>query len=375
VYAISTSSADGYPVRTIELPALADMGFRDSLGSPAGCFPNQVLSAALNGRYLYVTSICASPKGPTGAMFVAGSKCKTDADCVGVGLPRRSECMEERCYVSDDVKTTTAPVVHVIDTMEPDGTAAALLPTNLNAEFQKVFDARGVDNDYRRRYPLVPIDIAFTPDGSEAYVVANGADALFRFGAGIGGTVSVGDDSAMQPFVDLADPDVDIEVLGSAQSAADRCGGDRKCEETTQGQNPIGIAFARDAPFAFVNADVSRAISIVNLERQSVVRSVPLRQLARAERELNEGRRLFSTGLGRWSYRGQAWGACHTCHFEGFSDNVTWYLARGARQSVSLDGSFDKEPHRRRVFNSSTLGRSRATRARRSPEGKYSMTM
>src|SRR5678816_811354 len=59
-----------------------------------------------------------------------------------------------------------------------------------------------------------------------------------------------------------------------------------------------------------------------------------------------------STGTGRWSLKGQAWGACQTCHSDGLTDNVSWFFARGPRQSTSLDGSFSKKnPHDQRIFN------------------------
>lgn len=64
------------------------------------------------------------------------------------------------------------------------------------------------------------------------------------------------------------------------------------------------------------------------------------------------GRRFFNTGTGRWSLRGQGWGACQSCHADGLSDNVTWYFARGPRQSTSLDGSFaSTHPADQRIFN------------------------
>jgi len=64
------------------------------------------------------------------------------------------------------------------------------------------------------------------------------------------------------------------------------------------------------------------------------------------------GKRLFDTGTGRWSLRGQGWGACQSCHSDGLTDNVTWYFARGPRQSTSLDGSFaSAHPEDQRIFN------------------------
>ena len=56
------------------------------------------------------------------------------------------------------------------------------------------------------------------------------------------------------------------------------------------------------------------------------------------------GKRLFITGLGRWSLNGAAWGSCAACHVDGLTDDVTWYFARGPRQTTSLDGTFGKNP-------------------------------
>jgi len=64
------------------------------------------------------------------------------------------------------------------------------------------------------------------------------------------------------------------------------------------------------------------------------------------------GRRFFNTGLGRWSLNGEGWGSCAACHIDGLTDNVTWYFARGPRQSTSLDGSFaSNDPTDQRIFN------------------------
>jgi hypothetical protein len=71
-----------------------------------------------------------------------------------------------------------------------------------------------------------------------------------------------------------------------------------------------------------------------------------------AEQSRLRGKRFFQTGRDRWSLGGQGWGACQSCHFEGLSDNVTWYFGRGPRQSTSLDGSFaSNDPNDQRIFN------------------------
>ena len=40
------------------------MGFTDSNGEIAGCFPNQLYAVAMDGTRLYVSGLCASPRGP-----------------------------------------------------------------------------------------------------------------------------------------------------------------------------------------------------------------------------------------------------------------------------------------------------------------------
>ena len=64
------------------------------------------------------------------------------------------------------------------------------------------------------------------------------------------------------------------------------------------------------------------------------------------------GKRFFNTGLARWSLRARAGARARSCHTDGLTDNVTWYFARGPRQSTSLDGSFaSKDPDDQRIFN------------------------
>jgi len=63
-----------------------------------------------------------------------------------------------------------------------------------------------------------------------------------------------------------------------------------------------------------------------------------------------DGRRLFSTGLKGWSFLGQAWSSCESCHPEGLSDGVTWRFARGPRRSISLAGTYFGDDPKRRIL-------------------------
>jgi YVTN family beta-propeller protein len=357
VYRVALADASAV---AIELPPIADTGFVDHNGGVTGCFPNQLQAITVNGAYAYVASICASPVGPLGVFqkgactsdaqcqgvvgaCVAGSckgSCASDADCGAFGscdLEKGGAC---RPNVTD-VRTTTHPAVHVIDVADDVEVAASR--TNLNARWHGLYDQGGVADDSTRRYPLVADDIAFVPSSGVAYFSANGTDAVFR----------VKYDAASAAIEEVgAGPGKNFIDLGPASLAAEQ-----------KGQNPIGIVIANssDHPFAFVANDVSRNVTALALPTQSVAGSdaADPRVIASsapasdaADQARLRGKRFFNTGLGRWSLKGQGWGACQSCHVDGLTDNVTWYFGRGPRQSTSLDGSYaSKDSADRRIFN------------------------
>ncbi|HVH46057.1 MAG TPA: YncE family protein, partial [Labilithrix sp.] len=153
VYKVSLSA--GYEVSTIRLAPLADMGFKDSSGGQAGCFPNQLQSITIQGTFAYVSSVCASPKGPVGVVTPAG------------GQPNVA-----------NIKTTTHGAVSVIDLAS--GTEVTSATASLHARFDEQFAKKQLADDGSRRYPAVPSDIGFVRGGQVGYVVANAADAVFR---------------------------------------------------------------------------------------------------------------------------------------------------------------------------------------------------
>ena len=113
---------------------------------------------------------------------------------------------------------------------------------------------------------------------------------------------------------------------------------------------PIGIAISQAQAFAYVANDGARGVEAIDLNAQAVsqetgadFRAVPSTAAPTgAALSVQHGKEAFTTGLGRWSLNGAAWGSCAACHFDGLSGNVTWYFARGPRHSVSLDGTFNK---------------------------------
>ena len=307
-------------VSTIRLAAIADMGFKDSADGQAGCYPNQLQSITIQDKFAYVSSICASPKGPIGVVTPQG------------GQPNVA-----------NVKTTTHGAVSVID-LSTD-TEASAGTASLHARFDKAFADKGLADDGSRRYPAVPADIGFVRGGQVGYVVANAADAVFRVRYDAGQASAITEvSSPTQPFINL----------NPAGIAADR-----------SGQNPIGIATTnQDAHkrFAFVANDVSRNVSVIDFNTQAlaganpdsavVARSAALPSENSSEDKIRKGKRFFNTAMGRWSLKGQGWNGCQSCHMDGLTDNVTWFFARGPRQSTSLDGSFSKkDANDQRLFN------------------------
>jgi YVTN family beta-propeller protein len=284
-------NAGTYAVQApIAIAPVADTGFVDSDGNKTGCFPNQLYAAALNGGRLYVTSVCASPRGP--ANVVPGNPVDTN-----------------------NVKTELHASLFVVDTA-----ANAEVPAQglrLTQQFQSFFaglaDA-GVTA--ANRFPLIPNDIAFKPGTNVAYVTALGSDAVYRVAYNKDGSLKqVG--STTQPFIDLQTP--------------------------TLGQLPYGMAVEPAGNFALAINETTRNLSVLQFTSQTALTAVSSSAVPAAgtpEAQVNSGHRLFATGVARWSLNGASWNSCEGCHAEGLTDGVTWFFGRGPRQTLSLDGTF-----------------------------------
>ncbi|MDP3275812.1 MAG: beta-propeller fold lactonase family protein [Deltaproteobacteria bacterium] len=287
----------------ITLAPVTDTGFQDSNAATTGCFTNQLFSLALNANRLYVTSVCESPRGPTGP----------------VGTDVRN------------FQTEIHAVISVINTMTNlEDPAQRVL---LNQRLQQQYTTRTTADDGTRRFPLIMNDIQFVAGTNVAYVSAYGSDAVFRVRFNADGTFNeVG--TTTSNFVNLAS-------LAGADA----------------GRLPVGIALASSAAHvanrALVINENTRNLSVLDLSTQSAVSAAAsaTAPTAGAETDVNLGRRFFVTGLGRWSLRGQGWNSCESCHPDGLSDNVTWFFARGPRQTTSLDATFNRAGTEQRVMN------------------------
>jgi DNA-binding beta-propeller fold protein YncE len=297
VYRVSFAGAVG---AAISLAPVSDTGFADSLGNVTGCFPNQLQTATINSGRLYVAGVCASPRGPTGPVLNPDATLMNPAN----------------------FKTEVHSTLWVVDTTTNTETVAQRVV--LTDAFNDRFAAMTVPDDGTRRYPLIPTDFAFVPASNIGYLTAYGSDAVFRVRFNPDGSfVEVGATAAH--FINLAPAGMPA------------------------GRLPLGIAIASGTS-AFTINEVTRNVSIIGFGTQAVlgaVEATPLPAAGSAEEDILTGRRFFVTGLGRWSFRGQAWNSCEGCHGDGLTDNVTWFFGRGPRQSTSLDGSYGPTGDRR----------------------------
>ncbi len=168
--------------------------------------------------------------------------------------------------------------------------------------------------------PLIPNDIAFgglSETGSSAYLSAMGADALFRLDYDRSGLLTT-----------IGEPDhryVDVQADHGL---------------------PVGVAVSRSSarPFALVVSDAKQRLSVIDLqtERVSPLDLTESRAIAELNSAENIGHGFFATGLDKWSYKGQAWSSCESCHPGGSSDGVTWFFTRGPRRTLSTASTYEK---------------------------------
>jgi hypothetical protein len=346
----------------VELPPMTDMGFKDHKGGTAGCFPNQLLNITIQGGFGYVLSVCASPKGPQG-MFAgpAAKTCALDTECPGAVT---GSCVSTKCTTNcttdaecgavggkcganfvcqgnaSNVKTQVAPAISVIDLASGTTEAKTIATLNMAKEFDAEFTKRGMADDGTRRLPLTTFDIGFVPGTVTAYLPSRGTDAVFKidFNATYEASNIDGLGDPKAPFINLVPAGVDPSRVG---------------------RMPTGLVVAHalhpkdtTTRYAFVANENTRNVAVLDLATQDIagrsegrpnVVSASALATDAVERDVIEGRRLFATGLGRWSLKGQGWGACESCHVDGLSDNVTWFFPRGPRQPNSLEALYSKK--------------------------------
>src|SRR5262249_43184313 len=76
-----------------------------------------------------------------------------------------------------------------------------------------------------------------------------------------------------------------------------------------------------------------------------------------ADAVIQFGGELFYSGRGpEIRMSSESWGGCIVCHPSGRSDNVTWMFDAGPRQTINLDGMFNRQnPADQRLLNWSAV--------------------
>jgi YVTN family beta-propeller protein len=282
--------------------------------TPTGAFPNQLAAIAVhptNGK-AYVVSTGASPNGPL-----------------------RFNHMAQGLVSVFDAATRVE-----VAAAQTDSTLRRTAPLNMN---------QGVNLDTAaqpRLFHTNPTAMAWRgKTGDDAWVVIQNTDLVVRLNVDANGIPSVGTPLVAGPGAIVR---VDLQNPGGT---------------LIPGKAPRGIAINKAGTRAFVSNFVSRSVSVLDLsnpETPSVIAtalSSALPAPGSGDEFAQLGAELFYTGRGpniRMSAEG--WGGCIVCHPNGRSDNVTWIFDAGPRQTIPLDGMFNRTlPTDQRILNWSAV--------------------
>ncbi|MCI0537821.1 MAG: beta-propeller fold lactonase family protein [Verrucomicrobiales bacterium] len=309
----SAATIAGYrPARIVRL-APQITGFRfPGLSEDTGAFPNQLQSVVIRGDRAYLPNIAASPTGPL----------RFNLD--------------------------TQAFVNQIGAV--NGTS----PTDLGA-LNLHLGAREPEAGKRKLFFANAWAIAFTTQSGagNAYAVSAGSDLLVKLNVAADGALSFTGGDTTTRYIDLNDPD------NAATSGANA------------GKNPQGIAITSDGARAYVANFVSRNVSVVDLNTDSVIAAVPTSNLpapGSKDEEVLVGAEMFfssrgnfdtvpgSTGSTRDRLSSEGWQSCASCHFKGLTDGVIWQFAAGPRKSVPLNSTFNPQSRdQQRLLNYSAI--------------------
>src|SRR5262249_14660956 len=116
------------------------------------------------------------------------------------------------------------------------------------------------------------------------------------------------------------------------------------------GQAPRGIALNAAGTRAFVSNFTSRSISVIDITVPTApavigtALSTALPTPGSMDETVLLGAQLFHTGRGPQTRMSQeSWGGCIVCHPNGRADGITWLFDAGPRQTIPLDGMFNKQ--------------------------------
>jgi YVTN family beta-propeller protein len=149
----------------------------------------------------------------------------------------------------------------------------------------------------------VPFDAAFTPDGSELWVLNAGSN--------------------------------DVSVLDAASHVG--------TAHVTVGANPRGIVLSPDGRMAYVNNTLEGTVSVIDTATAEVTGIITATQIPMPP-ILLQGKQLFNSAA-RPVLTHDQWISCASCHFDGELDGRTWnFPGLGPRNTNSLLGVIQTYP-------------------------------
>ncbi|MBL8168167.1 MAG: beta-propeller fold lactonase family protein [Acidobacteria bacterium] len=190
----------------------------------------------------------------------------------------------------------------------------------------------------------MPWHIAFEPNSNEGWVVAMAANILVKVTLDENGTPTI-----------------------NAPRAAGETGNIVRIET---GQKPTGLVINSTGTRGYVANEVSRDVTVVNLDANQVVATVSSAELptpGTTEATVQYGKAIFFSSAkvnvptlgpviptGRLSSEG--WSGCVSCHAFGLTDQVVWIFGAGPRRSLPLNATFNPHnPADQKVLNYSAI--------------------
>jgi YVTN family beta-propeller protein len=270
--------------------------------NPQGVFANQLLSAVIRGHLLYVTAIGPQPEPP------------------------------------EIFNANVQALVYAVDTEALAEVAVGEKFKNLNVQIAKENAAPPPSLDKTFGNDIVAVDANLA--GDTFLIVSRGGNQVFR--------------------AKLADPATgELNILNTA--------GDRVDCRIQTGNLPSGIAMRQDGTLGYANNEANFSVTSMNIAdgfclilQLDIPSSTPP-----APGSFNHavlvGKVAFFTALGipdndifgtpirdivPRNFKGKmskdAWSSCGSCHPDGLADGVTWIFGTGPRQTIPLDGMFNK---------------------------------